>query len=72
MSIETVLEQRLAAVERSVADLQRRIAGGPGTTDWLDKVIGSVTDEAVFLEALEYGRAIRDADRPQDGADSGL
>ena len=69
MSNETILEQRLAAVEHAVADLQRLLAGGPTPSDWLDKVTGSVTDEAAFREALEFGRAFRSADRPPDEAD---
>lgn len=69
MSNETMLEQPLAAVERAIADLQRRLAGGPMSSDWLDKVAGSVTDEAAFREVLEFGRSFRSADRPADEAD---
>jgi hypothetical protein len=68
MSDEATLEQRLAVVEQTVADLQRRLAGGPPPSDWLEKVVGSITDEAAFLEALEFGRAFRSADRPPDEA----
>ncbi|HBE47848.1 MAG TPA: transferase hexapeptide repeat containing protein, partial [Cyanobacteria bacterium UBA11369] len=32
--------------------------------NWLDKLIGSISDESAFLEALEYGRAFRQADKP--------
>jgi hypothetical protein len=63
---EAVVERRLATLEGAVRDLQRRLARAPAPADWLDKVIGSVSDEAAFNEALEFGRAIRNADRPPD------
>jgi hypothetical protein len=69
MADEAALERRLAALEQAVADLQRRLAVPPAAGNWLEKVVGSISDEAAFLEALEYGRAIRHADRPPD--DSG-
>jgi hypothetical protein len=63
---EAILEQRLANLERAVADLERRVAATPSTGNWLEKVTGSISDEAAFLEALEFGRAFRNADRPPD------
>jgi len=38
----------------------------PVSTSWLEQVAGSISDEAAFEEALEYGRAYRQADRPSD------
>jgi hypothetical protein len=67
MSSETMLEQRLAAVERAIVVLQSRLAGGPSRTGWLVEVTGSVSDEAAFREVLEIGRAIRSADLPAYG-----
>jgi hypothetical protein len=66
---EKVIERRLKTLEGAVRDLQRQFATTPGATDWLDNVIGSVSDEAAFDEALEFGRAIRNADRPPDEPD---
>ncbi len=63
---ETKLEQRLAALERAVTDLQSKLAASQAPGNWLEKVIGSISDEAAFLEALEYGRAFRKADAPAD------
>jgi len=34
--------------------------------DWLDRVIGSMKDEPAFDKVLDYGRAIRQADRPAE------
>jgi hypothetical protein len=77
MSNETALEQRLSDLEQIVAVLQRQVnaqhsASSPLQTEgnlspnWLDKLIGSISDEAAFLEAADYGRAYRQADRPSD------
>jgi hypothetical protein len=61
---EAVLEQRLATIEHAVTDLQNRFDAALSANNWLDTVAGSVSDEVAFLEALEYGRAIRHSDRP--------
>jgi hypothetical protein len=63
---EKILEQRLAELERAVADLQRRLDEASTSANWLDKVIGSISDEPAFLETLEFGRTLRDADRCPD------
>jgi hypothetical protein len=66
---EVVLEKRVAALEHAVSDLQRwRDAGAPAA-DWIDRLTGSISDEAAFEEALEAGRAFRTADRPADAGD---
>jgi hypothetical protein len=66
MSSEAALERRVAAVEEAVAELRAQFASRPGHANWLEKVAGSISDEAAFDEALEYGRAFRQADRPPD------
>jgi hypothetical protein len=58
---EATLERRLATLEQEVSDLKRKT-----DSNWLDKLIGSISDEAAFLEALEYGRSFREADKPVD------
>ncbi|MCL1465702.1 transferase hexapeptide repeat containing protein [Argonema galeatum] len=65
---ETTIEQRLATIEHTVADLKRRIDSTPTANNWLEKVIGSISDEAAFLEALEYGKSLRYAEEPIDEA----
>ncbi|MBD2164261.1 transferase hexapeptide repeat containing protein [Calothrix membranacea FACHB-236] len=62
---ETVLEHRLLNLEQAISDLQRKVAGKP-SENWLEKLIGSISDEEAFLKALEYGRAFRQADKPTD------
>jgi hypothetical protein len=63
---EAKLEQRLAALERAVADLQSKLAAAQPQGNWLERVGLHITDEATFLEAMEYGRAFRKSDQPQD------
>lgn len=57
----TSLEERLAAVEAAIAQLQQQIAI-PQQTNWLQQITGSFKDEPAFEEVLAYGRAIRQGD----------
>jgi hypothetical protein len=66
MTNPSTLEERVTMLERTIADLQRRLASEAPPENWLEKVAGSITDEEAFLEALEYGRAFRQSDRPTD------
>jgi hypothetical protein len=60
------LEQRLSNLEQVVFDLQHRFDNNPSSDNWLDRLIGSISDDSAFLEALEYGRAFRQSDKPID------
>lgn len=68
---ETTLEQRLLTLELAVADLQGKSQSKSTSENWLKNLIGSISDEAAFVESLEYGRAFRQADRPVDEGDTG-
>ncbi|NER23725.1 MAG: transferase hexapeptide repeat containing protein [Symploca sp. SIO1C2] len=59
---EAVLEQRLANLEQIVSDLQLKVNSQTATENWLDKLVGSVSDEEIFLQALKYGRELREAE----------
>jgi hypothetical protein len=63
---ETTIEQRLATLEGEVANLKRQLERRSTSGNWLEKIIGSISDEAAFLEALEYGCSFRQADKPVD------
>ena len=63
----TTIEERLSAVEKAVAHLQQVIGSRTPAVDWLERVTGSMRDEPAFEEVLEYGQAIRQADRPNEG-----
>jgi hypothetical protein len=60
------LEERMAALEEAVRELQESMKSRSPAPDWLDRVIGSMKDEPAFDEVLAYGKAIRQADRPAD------
>lgn len=59
---EKAIEQRLATLEQEVANLKKQ----SNSTNWIEKMAGSISDEEAFLEALEYGREFRDSDKPID------
>ncbi|NES23249.1 MAG: transferase hexapeptide repeat containing protein [Symploca sp. SIO3E6] len=67
---ETAFEQCLATLEQTVFDLQLQVNSQPATENWLDKFIGSVSDEAIFLQALKYGRELREVDQLVDKANN--
>lgn len=68
---EKVLEHRLLNLEQAVSDLQRKVEGKP-SENWLEKLIGSISDEEAFLTVLEYGLSFRQADKPTDEDDAQL
>ncbi|HUG93772.1 MAG TPA: hypothetical protein VML55_23285 [Planctomycetaceae bacterium] len=64
-----LLEKRVAALEHAVEDLKHwRNTGGPAA-DWIDRLTGSISDEATFRKALKAGRAFRQASRPAERGD---
>ena len=64
-----MLEQRLITLEQVVFDLQHKFESKPSSDNWLERLIGSISDDAAFIEALEYGRAFRQSDKPIDDTD---
>ena len=61
MTPNTSLEERLAAVEAAIAQLQKQVVI-PQATNWLQQITGSFKDEPAFDEVIAYGRAIRQGD----------
>jgi hypothetical protein len=70
VTAETSLEQRLERLEATVRELQLALAAQVPAANWLERVTGSFKGEPAFAEVLEYGRAIRQADRPPEDAGS--
>jgi hypothetical protein len=68
MDTESTLEQRLAELEAAVRELQGRLDSQSPAPNWLERVFGSFKDEPAFEEVLEYGRPLRQADRPPEDA----
>ncbi len=65
---EATIEERLVNLERTVAKLQNQLSVTPTSSNWLDEVAGSISDEQAFLEVLEYGKLERYADKPVDSS----
>lgn len=63
------IEQRLITLEQIVFDLQHKFENTPSSDNWLETLIGSISDDSAFLEVLEYGRAFRQSDKPIDYVD---
>ncbi len=61
MATNTSLEERIAAVEAAITELQKQVAS-PQLTNWLQQITGSFKDEPAFEEVLALGRAIRQGD----------
>ena len=61
MATNASLEERLAAVESVVAELQKQVVT-PQPMNWLQQVTGSFKNEPAFEEILAYGQAIRQGD----------
>jgi hypothetical protein len=61
MATNTSLEERLAAVESAIVQLQKQVST-PQTSNWLQQITGSFKDEPAFEEMLAYGKAIRQGD----------
>lgn len=61
MSTNSSIEERLAAVEAALTELQKKVVA-PVPTNWLQQITGSFKDEPAFDNILVYGRAIRHED----------
>jgi hypothetical protein len=67
VSTQTLIEQRLTAVETAVNEIQRQLATLPPPPDWLEQISGSCQDEPAFEEVIALGRALRMAEPfPED------
>jgi hypothetical protein len=64
MSNQTEIEQRLTAVELTLAQLQQQISTS-STPNWLTQITGTFKDEPAFDEILAYGREFRQNEEPQ-------
>ena len=68
-----LFEQRLAALEREVAELKSRLSSSHSASpspngNWIEAISGSMRDEPDFHEVIRLGAEVRRADlaRPAD------
>lgn len=57
------LEQRVAALERTVVELQQKIDAGLQTGKWWEQVGRPLNGDPLFEEMLAYGRYFRKTGR---------
>jgi hypothetical protein len=65
MSENAVLEERLTAVERALAELKDHVYRSQQARPWFEKMIGSMKDYPEFAEVVKLGREIRKGDAAQ-------
>jgi hypothetical protein len=53
-----------------MAALKQKSDSESPSANWRDHLIGSISDEEAFLEALKYGREFRDSDKPVNENDA--
>ncbi len=70
MSTDTLLEKRVAALEKAVQELQQKATLPAHTPGWLYQMIGSFKDQPAFNEVVSYGKAIREADANGENGES--
>jgi hypothetical protein len=57
---ETKIEERLAALEREIADLKGKLLPTePVVKPWWEITVGTFADDPAFEEAMELGRQYR-------------
>jgi len=62
MSQAVTLEQRVATIEKDVAELKDRVYRSEAARPWYGKMIGSMKDYPEFEEVVRLGREIRKSD----------
>jgi hypothetical protein len=70
MTEDKSIEQRLAALEATMAELQKRLRP-PTSGNWVEGWISPVADEEAFLQAMEFARAYRKMHFPPEADASG-
>ena len=58
------LEARVTALEKQVAEIERRLGIQPSKT-WLEQIRGIFTDDPAYHEAMRLGREYRESLRPK-------
>lgn len=49
---EANFEQRLATLEQTVADIKHRVIDAPTSSNWLENVIGSISDRTSIFGSI--------------------
>ena len=60
------MEDRLAVLEREIAELRQSQSGSQSKQNWIEKISGSFKDDPEFGEILRLGQEIRKAETTDD------
>ena len=63
MSESASIEQRLAQVEKELAELKSDVRSLRPSRNWIDAISGTFKDDPEFDEVLRLGKEIRNADK---------
>jgi len=61
MADKSPFEQRLAALEREVAEIKRRFPGANSEAKWVDQFAGSMKEFPEFEQVVRLGQEFRDS-----------
>jgi len=59
------LEERVAALEKELADLKKQLSKVEDKRPWWEKIYGAFEGDPLYLKAMEYGRKYRESTRPK-------
>ena len=63
--MSTRLDLRVAAIEKEIAIINRRLEAPAPREDWLDGVFGAFANDPHFESAMDLGRAYRESLAPK-------
>ena len=66
MVTATTVEERLANLEREVAEIRRLLGKEEQSQNWVERVLGSMEKYPDFQEVLRLGQEFRRSCRPND------
>jgi hypothetical protein len=61
MADSSPLDQRLAALEREVAEMKRRLPDINSDANWVDEFAGSMKEFPEFEKVVQFGREFRES-----------
>jgi hypothetical protein len=63
-------EERLAKIERELAELRHRVGIPNSKSHWITDMVGRFANDPVFDEIARLGKELRDAEDPNDAGSS--
>lgn len=70
MANANTLEERLAKIERELAELRNRVGTPDSKSHWITDMVGRFGNDPVFDEITRLGKELRDAEEPDDAGSS--